>query len=180
VAVDTRERILDVAVDLFAEVGYDKASIRELANRLGFTSAALYYHFRNKQEILTALAEDVCREVEQLVEGASAVPPSAARSRDLLDRYFGIVRSRPRIMTVLESSVATLRTLDVGRRMAVAMGQLAELVAPDDSPESRLRAEAALGILTTLHRRTAGAPPELSTQLLIAAYGALMYVADAD
>jgi AcrR family transcriptional regulator len=53
----TRERILDVAAELFGEHGYDATSLREIAERLGFTKAALYYHFKSKEEILLALME---------------------------------------------------------------------------------------------------------------------------
>jgi AcrR family transcriptional regulator len=52
---DTRERILDVALDLFIEQGYDKTSLRQIAEPLGFTQAAIYYHFAAKQDILVAL-----------------------------------------------------------------------------------------------------------------------------
>ena len=48
---DTRERILDAALDLFIEQGYDKTSLREIAERVGVTKAALYYHFESKEEI---------------------------------------------------------------------------------------------------------------------------------
>jgi AcrR family transcriptional regulator len=51
----TRERILDIALELFVEKGYDKTSLREIAERLGFTKAALYYHFHSKEDILMAL-----------------------------------------------------------------------------------------------------------------------------
>jgi AcrR family transcriptional regulator len=51
----TRERILDVALDLFTEKGYDQTSLREIAEQLGVTKAALYYHFASKDEILMAL-----------------------------------------------------------------------------------------------------------------------------
>jgi AcrR family transcriptional regulator len=51
----TRQRILDVALDLFNEHGYDKTSLREIADALGFTKAALYYHFERKEDILVAL-----------------------------------------------------------------------------------------------------------------------------
>jgi AcrR family transcriptional regulator len=51
----TRERILDVALDLFIEQGYDKTSLREIAERVGVTKAALYYHFESKDDILFAL-----------------------------------------------------------------------------------------------------------------------------
>ena len=52
---DTRERILDIAMDLFIEQGYDKTSLRQIADRLGFTQAAIYYHFAANQTALSAL-----------------------------------------------------------------------------------------------------------------------------
>jgi AcrR family transcriptional regulator len=51
----TRERILDVALDLFIEQGFDGTSLREIAEQLGVTKAALYYHFESKDDILVAL-----------------------------------------------------------------------------------------------------------------------------
>ncbi|HEX3898300.1 MAG TPA: helix-turn-helix domain-containing protein [Mycobacteriales bacterium] len=52
---DTREQILDVALELFVERGYDSTSLREIAERMGFSKAALYYHFPSKDAILMAL-----------------------------------------------------------------------------------------------------------------------------
>lgn len=52
---DTRERILDVALELFIEQGYDKTTLRQIAEPLGFTQAAIYYHFAAKEDILVAL-----------------------------------------------------------------------------------------------------------------------------
>jgi len=51
----TRERILDVALDLFTEQGFDGTSLRQIAEQLGVTKAALYYHFTSKDDILLAL-----------------------------------------------------------------------------------------------------------------------------
>src|SRR5207249_9245344 len=48
---DTRQRIQTVALELFAEQGYDKTSLREIAERLDVTKAALYYHFKSKEDI---------------------------------------------------------------------------------------------------------------------------------
>src|SRR6202020_1691135 len=53
--LSTRERILNVALDLFIEKGFDKTSLREIAEQLGVTKAALYYHFASKEDILMAL-----------------------------------------------------------------------------------------------------------------------------
>jgi AcrR family transcriptional regulator len=54
-ANSTRERILDAALDLFVTQGYDGTSLRQLAEQLGVTKAALYYHFESKEDILLAL-----------------------------------------------------------------------------------------------------------------------------
>jgi AcrR family transcriptional regulator len=51
----TRERILDIALDLFTRKGYAETSLREISAELGFSKAALYYHFASKQDILMAL-----------------------------------------------------------------------------------------------------------------------------
>ena len=51
----TRQRILDAALDLFTERGYDATSLREIAEQLGITKAALYYYFPSKDDILLAL-----------------------------------------------------------------------------------------------------------------------------
>ncbi|MFN8025187.1 MAG: helix-turn-helix domain-containing protein [Acidimicrobiia bacterium] len=65
---DTRERILAVASELFTEQGYEGTSLREIADRLGFTKAALYYHFRSKEEILAALLEPFDVLVEEMLQ----------------------------------------------------------------------------------------------------------------
>lgn len=52
---DTRRRILDAALGLFTEQGYDGTSLRQIAEKLGVTKAALYYHFQSKEDILLAL-----------------------------------------------------------------------------------------------------------------------------
>ena len=51
----TRERILDVALELFTDQGFDGTSMREIAERLNITKPAIYYHFASKEDILMAL-----------------------------------------------------------------------------------------------------------------------------
>src|SRR5208283_2368424 len=55
---DTRARIRHVALELFAEQGYERTSLREIAERLGVTKAALYYHFKSKEDIVRSFTED--------------------------------------------------------------------------------------------------------------------------
>ncbi len=53
-----RKEIIDAATDLFYELGYQKASLRDVAAKVGVTQAAIYYHFRNKEEILYTIIEE--------------------------------------------------------------------------------------------------------------------------
>ena len=56
-AGDTKERILETALELFAQNGYLGTSMNDIAQRLGFTKAALYKHYTSKQEILDSIVE---------------------------------------------------------------------------------------------------------------------------
>jgi AcrR family transcriptional regulator len=47
----TREEILELSVPLFAWYGYDGVSMRDMASAVGLTSAALYYHFPDKEHL---------------------------------------------------------------------------------------------------------------------------------
>ena len=54
---ETRRRILQAALDLFAREGFERTTVRAIADACALTDAALYYHFPSKQAILTALWE---------------------------------------------------------------------------------------------------------------------------
>lgn len=53
----TKERILEEALKLFAQSGYSGTSMKDIAQRLGITKAALYKHYTGKQEILQRITE---------------------------------------------------------------------------------------------------------------------------
>lgn len=60
-AEGTKERILDIALELFAQNGYLGTSMSDIAKHLGFTKAALYKHYASKQEILDQIVERMNR-----------------------------------------------------------------------------------------------------------------------
>ena len=60
-AEGTKERILDIALELFAQNGYLGTSMSDIAKQLGFTKAALYKHYASKQEILDQIVERMNR-----------------------------------------------------------------------------------------------------------------------
>ncbi len=56
-AGNTKERIMEAALELFAQSGYLGTSMSDIAGRLGITKAALYKHYAGKQEILDRIVE---------------------------------------------------------------------------------------------------------------------------
>ena len=60
-AADTKKRILDAALALFAQSGYSGTSMRDIAQTLGISKAALYKHYAGKQEILDSIVEQMNR-----------------------------------------------------------------------------------------------------------------------
>ncbi|MCH4890148.1 TetR/AcrR family transcriptional regulator [Acidaminobacter sp. JC074] len=49
----TRQKIIDTAIDLFAEKGYENVSIKEICSKMSFGRSTFYYHFKTKEQILT-------------------------------------------------------------------------------------------------------------------------------
>ena len=58
---DTRQRLLDVAIKLISQYGFAGTSLQMIADELGFTKAAIYYHFRTRDDLLSALMEPILR-----------------------------------------------------------------------------------------------------------------------
>ncbi len=57
--VSTKRKILDAMYDLVAEVGYDKASIGKICDRVGISKPSVYYYFSSKEEIFTTLLDSM-------------------------------------------------------------------------------------------------------------------------
>ncbi len=68
--LDTRERLVDAATDLFSDTGYEKTSLASVAARCGLTHAAALYHFKTKQGLLEAVSESALARAEALVNEA--------------------------------------------------------------------------------------------------------------
>lgn len=53
----TKNRILEVSIDLFSQFGYDGVSIRQIAGEVGIRESSIYNHYQNKQAILKAILD---------------------------------------------------------------------------------------------------------------------------
>lgn len=70
--VDSRAAILAAAQRLFVERGYRGISMREIAEAVGMTKAALYYHFRDKEHLFVALLQNVLGDLSTLITESRA------------------------------------------------------------------------------------------------------------
>lgn len=143
----TRERIKAVALELFTEQGYEKTSLREIAERLNVTKAALYYHFKSKDDIVASFVEDRLEGMDALNTWAATQPATLATRRELISRYadtmFG--GDQPSVMRFFEQNQTVLKSLASGQQMRGRMMQLANaLCRGDDSPAAQLRAALSL------------------------------------
>ena len=91
----TRQQILETAQRLFAERGYDATSLQMIADEMGLTKAAVYYHFRAKSDILHAAMQPGIRRLEALLDDAAALRGRRARIEYLVNGFVDfLVRNR--------------------------------------------------------------------------------------
>jgi AcrR family transcriptional regulator len=110
-AKSTRERILDVALDLFIEKGYDKTSLREIAEPLGFSKAALYYHFASKEDILMALHMRLHELGLDALAQMADQEPSVARWAELLEQLVDQMLANRKIFLLHERNQAAFEAM---------------------------------------------------------------------
>ena len=75
--------------------GYDQTSLREIAEDLGVTKAALYHHFKSKEEILDALLDDVAAELKAARGVDAGGPPTRERRLEAIHRLGELTRGAP-------------------------------------------------------------------------------------
>ncbi|GIL26052.1 TetR/AcrR family transcriptional regulator [Actinocatenispora comari] len=97
---DTKQRIQRTARELFARQGVHRTSLQEIADRLGITKPALYYHFSSREELVRSIVQPIIDEEEAFLAAQEALP--SVDPYALLDGYFDFhYRHRAEIMLML-------------------------------------------------------------------------------
>jgi AcrR family transcriptional regulator len=136
------------------------------------TKAALYYHFKSKEDIVRSFTEDYAAELDALLTWGADQPCSPATRAALLTRYSDIVQHRLGVLRFLEQNQAAVHHLmsengarDNKRMFREQFEKLRDLLAPPGCPlEERVRASVAVvsvGLGTLLFRKEAADPAEL-------------------
>lgn len=105
-AKDTKSRILEAALDRFAENGYAGTNIRELAAALGMGKSSMYRHFESKEAIWNALLDEMIAYYEARFGSPANLPPVPERAEDLVRLTMRMVR-----FTVHDEKIVKTRRL---------------------------------------------------------------------
>jgi TetR/AcrR family transcriptional regulator len=98
----TRAAILDAAETVFAQHGYARARLEDVAARVGIRRASIVYHFRDKPELYEAVLAGVFGELLRRYERALAEPrPLPQRLEAIVDAWVSFVGERPVVARLL-------------------------------------------------------------------------------
>ncbi|HEX4252068.1 MAG TPA: helix-turn-helix domain-containing protein [Pseudonocardia sp.] len=157
-----------MALELFGERGYERASLRELAERLRITKAAVYHHYATKEDILAGLADEFTGPLDELLAWGRSQPAGPDARRELLRRYAELLDGRHgRLVRFLDADRAGLREMPAATEVHRRLDELAGLLTSGGTspfghvdPAAALRARLSLTALhtpttTTEHRDAA-------------------------
>lgn len=107
-----RQAILDAAMDVFGELGYGAASVRDIVRRTDLATGTFYNYFPDKESVLRALLEEVATEVRARVRrarlsGSSAEEFIAGGFR----AYYEFLAEDRRLFEVLRRNAGTIRAM---------------------------------------------------------------------
>jgi len=164
---DTRSRLRELALQLFAEQGYEKTSLREIAERLGVTKAALYYYFRSKEDIVRSLVEDYFAQMDGLIAWAKVQPRTPATRAEIVNRYLDIVANGSAVFRMLQQNQAAVSSLAAAKERGELFRERIDalidlLTEPGAALRDQIRAASCLmGVsLCCMHYQGRGASPE--------------------
>ena len=81
-SIKTRSKLLESALDVFSEKSFSDVTLSEIAERVGMTKGALYWHFKNKSDLLSKLIGEICLDSEMEFAEKFGEPKTLAELRD--------------------------------------------------------------------------------------------------
>ncbi|WP_205856303.1 TetR/AcrR family transcriptional regulator [Phytoactinopolyspora endophytica] len=151
IAPDTAARIREVALDLFGRQGYEKTSLRQIAEELGITKAAVYYHYRSKVDILDDLLRPLADDEEMvLAEARSGLKSIECRCR-LVESYLDLLLKYRDVAVYVMSDIVGASNSRMVTTLQRHDRELVSLLSESDlSLAERVRVLSAIGAMTTI------------------------------
>ena len=134
----TRQQILETAQRLFADIGYDATSLQMIADELGLTKAAVYYHFRAKSEILHATMRPGILRLEALLDEAAAIHGRRARIEYLVNGFVDFLVEHRQYAVMAATDPAAKRNKLAGEQATMRQRALTVLFGDHPTGAERL------------------------------------------
>ncbi|KAA0108393.1 TetR/AcrR family transcriptional regulator [Mycolicibacterium sp. P1-5] len=112
---DTRQRLIDAATALFIRHSFAGTSLQMIADELGFTKAAIYHHFRTREQLLTAILEPIIDKLSAVVDDAEKQRGIHARAERMLNGYARLAVENPMLVSVLAADPSVHTVLKANR-----------------------------------------------------------------
>jgi AcrR family transcriptional regulator len=148
----TRERIVAVALDLFSHQGYAGTSIRDIADRMGMTKAAVYYHFPSKENLLANVLTPALTRVGAVLAGAGDTRTPEDRRRLVTDLIDVVGDVGPQVVVMLSDPTVGTHLRAIAGETSLPDQVGAALIGPMPADPraaaaARIRAACAIGCL---------------------------------
>jgi len=139
--IDTRTRLIDVAIDLFTRHSFAGTSLQMIADELGFTKAAIYHHFRTREQLLAAVLEPMLDDLRAIVESAETRRTPYARAEYMLSGYAALAVRNRGLVAVLAADPSVTRVITERAEWGdLIKRQLALLADVDPGPAGQVKA----------------------------------------
>ena len=125
----TRQRLVEVAVELFTRHSVAGTSLQMISDELGLTKSAIYHHFRTREELLSAVIEPLMAEVTGLVEAAEAHRGARARADYLIVGFATLAASNRELVPLLSGDPGVLELLRMRSEWAAVVRRQMSLLA---------------------------------------------------
>lgn len=163
--IDTRQRLLDVAVALISQHGFAGTSLQMIADELGFTKAAIYYHFRTRDQLLIALMEPLLQQIRQVVETAESQHTPRTQMDAMVQGFAGVVAKNRSLAAVMVFDPSVHRVLQSQPEWGdLIVRQLTLLMQLESGPMGVVKATA---VFTGLAGAATGAPEDIDERSLV-------------
>ena len=141
---DTRQRLIEVAVDLFTTHSFAGTSLQMIADELGFTKAAIYHHFRTREQLLDAVVGPILEQLAIAIEAAEQLRGVHARADYILTSYAQLAVDN-RVVAVLAADPAVAEMLRTRREWdELIERQMALLADVEPGPAGKVKAAVVL------------------------------------
>jgi AcrR family transcriptional regulator len=107
----TRDRVLDVALRLFAEHSFAGTSLQMIADEMGITKAAVYHHFHTREELLSTLVKPALDEMRAVTDAAAAHRTPHARAEHMLTGFVDLAVRHRKLTAILGTDQAIAQQL---------------------------------------------------------------------